>query len=168
MKARILFVALVLIASTVLAADKRNPNLANLDYFAGKWNCTGTDLSSGKPMATTSTANGRWDYANQWLVVDLNQTKPAAMKASAFLGYDAGPKQYVVGYLDSMGGYGTSGSSGWVGDTITYDGDAHMMGMSMKGRDWFKKWGANKFQHVFEVEQKGSWNKMLDETCTKK
>lgn len=167
MKARILFVALVLIASSLLAADKRDANLGNLDYFAGKWNCTGTDMSSGKAMATKSTANGRWDYGNQWLAVDLNQTQPAPMKASAFLGYDAGPKMYVVGYLDSMGGYGTSGSKGWMGDTITYDGDAHMMGMSMKGRDSFQKMGKNKFQHLFLVEENGSWKKILDETCTK-
>ena len=168
MKARIiLFLALVLVASTVLAADKPDANLRNLDYFAGKWNCTGTDLSSGKPMATAGTAYGRWDYDNRWLVVDLNQSKPMAMKAAAFLGYDSGPKQYVVGYLDSTGGYGTSGSKGWMGDTITYDGEAHMMGMAMKGRDWFQKMGANKFKHVFEVEEKGAWKKMLEETCTK-
>jgi hypothetical protein len=167
MKARILFVALLLAASSLFAADKRDPNLANLDFFAGKWNCTGTDFSSGKPMATKSTANGRWDYGNRWLAVDLNQSQPAPMKAAAFLGYDEGPKMYVVGYLDSMGGYGTSGSKGWVGDTITYDGDAHMMGMAMKGRDWFQKMGANKFKHVFEVEEKGAWKKMAEETCTK-
>ncbi|HKO54369.1 MAG TPA: hypothetical protein VJ276_00745, partial [Thermoanaerobaculia bacterium] len=104
----------------------------------------------------------------KWLVVDLMQSKPAPMKAAAFLSYDGGPKQYVVGYLDSMGGYGTSGSSGWVGDTITYMGEAHMMGMAMKGRDVFTKMGANKFHHTFDVEEKGAWKKIGEETCTKK
>ncbi|MBV9497600.1 MAG: DUF1579 family protein [Acidobacteria bacterium] len=166
MKTKIVsLLASLLVASSLLAANA-DPNLAKLEGFVGKWTCSGTDMSSGKSMASWTSVNSRWGYDGKWVVVDLDQTKPMALKATAFLGYDAGARMYVLGYLDSMAGYGTAWSKGWDGNTMTFEGDMHMMGMAMKGRDVFVKDGM-KLQHSVLVEEKGTWKKLMEETCSK-
>jgi Protein of unknown function (DUF1579) len=165
MKTRLALAALCLAALPALAA---NPNLKKLDAFAGTWHCKGTDYFP-KPHATVSTVSGKWTLDGNWLDVHYAQTKtkenPMPFSGSAYMGYDAATKKFMTGWVDNMGGYEVSDSSGWAGDSITYDGTYHGEGGG-KMRDVFTVKG-NTSHHVTEVEQKGKWVKYTDESCTK-
>jgi len=54
-----------------------------------------------------------------------------------------------------------------VKDTLTFNGDMHGGGTTMKVRDVFTKVSATKVEHMSEVEMNGKWTKLDEETCTK-
>jgi hypothetical protein len=84
------------------------------------------------------------------------------------MGYNSGTKKFLDGAVDNMGGYGTSEGDGWVGDTLTFTGPSHMGAQTMQARDIFTKKSATKFVHEGEMEMGGKWQKLDEETCTKK
>ena len=49
--------------------------------------------------------------------------------------YDAGMKRFVMLWVDNMGGWAQNTSAGWKGDVMVYEGDGHMGGQTVKGRD---------------------------------
>ena len=61
-------------------------------------------------------------------------TKPA-MEGMFHMTYDPGPKQYVMLWVDNMGGYSKETSSGWEGDKIVFSGQTAMGGKQMGTRD---------------------------------
>lgn len=66
-----------------------------------------------------------------------------------------------------MGGWSHTTSSGWKGDLIVFEGDGHMSGQTIKGRDSFTKSGTS-YTHRWELEVSGKWTLAAEETCTKK
>ena len=171
MKTRLFFVVLFLFATVAFAADAKK---TDLQYFAGDWRCTGIGFASpmGPEHATRATVSGTWIVGKQWLQLlytEINsKTNPHPIDAAMFVGYDEGLKKFVNGVLDSMGGYGTSESDGWSGDSLVFTGDMHMGGTTMKGRDTFTKKSARELVHLGEFQDdKGAWQKTDQETCRK-
>ena len=82
--------------------------------------------------------------------------------------YDVGTKQFVLMWVDNMGLRAESKSSGWKGDTMSYEGEGRMGGQSMKSRDTFTKSGAAGMKHTWEMQVNGKWMPAGEETCTKK
>jgi hypothetical protein len=176
---RILFPILVLAfaASSVPAADAPpgpNPKLKELKYFAGAWQCKGTAFAfMGMPEHKTSAnVEANWGLNDYWLMIRYHESKTAVnaqpYDVRGYWGWDDQTKKFAGGAVDNMGSYSIQSTPGWEGDKMTFDGDMHGGGMTMKSRDVFTKVNATKFQHMAEVEMNGKWTKLDEETCTKK
>jgi hypothetical protein len=67
-----------------------------------------------------------------------------------------------------MGGWAQNTSTGWKGDVMVYEGDSHMGGQTVKGRDTFTKSGTTAMKHSMEMQLNGKWTPTGEETCRKK
>ena len=168
-----LIAPLLLIATTAFA-QSATQQLQSLSSFVGTWKCSGKAFASemGPEHSTTATVTAKWTLNAKWLDMkyteDKNSKNPNPVAVSAFWGWDEGVKKYVAGAVDNMGGYGVTQSSGWDGDTLTFEGPSHMGPMTMNGRDVFTKNGDNQITHSFQIQDNaGGWKKLDEETCKK-
>jgi hypothetical protein len=152
---------------------KPAPEMSQLAYFEGTWSCSGKMFENpmGSPAgAMTSTAVVRKDLNGFFQTGTIKGTMP---KQPPFEGrfnetYDSATKQFVMLWVDNMGGWAQSASSGWRGDTIVYEGDTHIGGQTMKSRDTFTKSGPAAMTHSWEAQMNGKWMPIGEETCKKK
>lgn len=164
------FIALNAIAAQP-PAPKTDPMLRQLDYFVGKWQCSGTAFAMagapGHPVAATMM--GRWVMGGHWLAVDYVGTKtksdPQPMSVSAFLGYDPEIKKLMLGSIQNDGGYSVENSGGWSGDDLVFEGPNHMSGSTVKGRDEFHKVSNSELRYTFQLEMNGKWENAMQESC---
>jgi hypothetical protein len=169
MKTRILAAVLSLI--TVAAFGQTNPKLKEVQVFVGTWHCTGTAFASdwGPEHATKATVNGSWILGGAWLQIRYTEVKtaknPHPYAVLALWSYDEEPKAFVAGSVDNMGGYSTQQSPGWDGDKLVFSGPMHGGGMTMNTRDTFTKVNKNEVRHESEMDVKGTWKKLDQETC---
>jgi hypothetical protein len=148
--------------------------LKQLEPMIGKWQCTGIAYATpwGPEHPTSGEVAQSWIMDGKWLSFTYAEKKtadnPMPFTVVGYFGYDPELKMYVVGSVDSAGGYATGAGSGWVGDAMTFEGPWHVGGMTSKSRDTFTKKGANQIMHLGELEQNGAWMKLGQETCTRK
>ena len=170
-----LTLAMILILTAVTAAANQhmeNP-MKQLEPLLGTWQCTGIAYATPwfPEHATTAEVTQKWAMDGKWLMYSYAEKKtaenPMPFAASGYMGYDPEMKMYVVGGVDSTGGYATGASNGWTGDALVFEGPWHIGGMTAKSRDTFTKKG-NQITHLGELEYEGKWLKMGQETCTKK
>jgi hypothetical protein len=165
---------LVLMAAqgTSQEMPKPAPEMAKIDFFEGNWTCNGKMNASpmGPAGTMTSTADIRKDLGGFW---QSGSIKGTMQNMPPFEGmfhttYDPAAKQYLMFWVDNMGGWARSTSPGWQGDKMVYNGDSHMPGQKpMKGRDTFTRSGTS-MKHVWELQMDGKWMTLGEETCTKK
>ncbi len=169
MKTRTLAVVLSLI--TVAAFGQSNPKLKELQPFVGTFQCTGTGFASpmGPEHPTKATVRGTWIVGGAWLQIHYTEVKtaknPHPFDVLESWGYDEQPKAFVSGSVDNTGGYSTSQSQGWDGDTFVFTGPMHGGGMTSNSRDTFTRVGKNEIDHEGEMEVNGTWNKTDKEVC---
>jgi hypothetical protein len=169
MKTRILAVVVCLV--TVAAFGQTNPKLKELQTFVGKWQCTGTTFASpaSPEHPTAGDVTGEWILDGSWVEIRYTETKtaknPHPYAVRLLLGYDEQPKAFVSGAVDNMSGYSTGQAAGWQADKLTFSGVQHSGGGTMKFRDIFTRAGKNEVRHESEMEMKGKWVKLDQETC---
>ena len=170
-------IALAFATSSIFAADAPpgpNPKLKELSYFAGSWSCKGTGFAfMGTPEHKTSASvEAAWILDNYWLSIRYHEMKTAInahpVDVRISQGWDDQMKKFASGAVDNMGAYFIQYSPGWEGNKLTFEGEMHAGGMTMKVRDVFTKVSATKVEHMAEVEMGGKWTKLDEETCTKK
>jgi hypothetical protein len=148
---------------------KPSPVLEQLKFFTGDWQCAGTGYLEGKGHPTSAKVHGAWELNNFFLGVryeeQQTEVNPMPVTAVEHWGYGDELKKLVAGSVDSMGGYGTQATVGWEGDRMVWVGDYHLMGTKMPSRDTFVRKGANELTHLGEVQEKGAWAKLDEETC---
>jgi hypothetical protein len=175
---RILFaiLAIAFASSTLLAADappQPSPRLEELRSLAGHWTCKGTAFPfMGMPEhRTTATIDGTWGFDNHWLQFHYKElrtaTNPAPVEVQYFWGWDEQTKKFASSAVDNGGGHFNQNSQGWDGDTITFEGDMHIAGKTMRFHDVFTKMNASTLMHRGEAVMDGKWTKLDEETCTK-
>jgi hypothetical protein len=146
--------------------------MAQLAYFEGSWSCTGQVNESpfGPAGKVTSTADIRKDLGGFWQSGTIKGTMAnmPPFEGRFHATYDPGAKQFVMLWVDSMGGWSRSMAAGWKGDTIVYEGESHMGPQSMTTRDSFTRSGAGSMKHAWEAQIDGKWTPLGEETCTKK
>ena len=151
---------------------KPAPEMSQLAYMEGAWTCAGKMLESpmGPAGTMTSTADIRKDLNGHFQSGTIKGSMPnmPAFEGRFHATYDAGMKQFVMLWVDNMGGWAQSMSSGWKGDTMVYEGDTHMAGQTMKSRDTFTKSGPASMKHSWEMQMNGKWAPLGEETCKKK
>jgi hypothetical protein len=169
---RILFAILTLAIAASAIADP-NPKLRELAPLAGHWTCNGTAFAFlGMPEhKTTATIDSKWTFNDYWLQFHFTEAKTAAnpmpVEVEYHWGWDEQTKQFAATAVDNGGGHFNQTSPGWNGDAITFDGEMHIAGTTMKFHDVFTKITATKIMHRGEALIDGKWTKLDEETCTK-
>jgi uncharacterized protein DUF1579 len=187
MKARSIKVALLAVAlatvpcTSAWAAEKKAdkpmvhpkpaPEIAKLKFFDGSWSCSGEGVMEpgGPAVKMTSSVKSHSDLGGFWQsgMVKGGPTGAPPFEGMFHMTWDPAAKQYLMLWVDSMGGWSQMRSSGWEGDKIVFTGDTQMGTMKMRARDTFTRRGASAMTHLGEGEVGGKWTKMLDETCRK-
>lgn len=168
-------VCLLFAASLFAQMPKPAPQLKELQPFIGNWDCKGELYNSpefGPGHKIVATVSSKWILGNFWVSTDFKETKtkvaPEPFHGLIFLGYDGERKEFALGSLDNLGSYETAGATGWVGDTMTFEGPQHTGTETLTVRDAFTKSGTTKMSHVYSVKGKdGSWRKIEEDHCTR-
>lgn len=159
-------------ASAQQGPPKPAPEMSQIAYFEGTWTCEGKTFESpmGPAGAMKSTAVVRKDLGGHFQTGSIKGTgaNMPPFEGTFHMTYDTGLKQFVMLWVDNMGGWAQNMSSGWKGDTMIYEGEGHMGGQTMKGRDTFTKTGATAMKHTWEMQVNGKWTPAGEETCKKK
>lgn len=146
-----------------------NPALAQLKFFAGKWQCTGTGYMEGKGHPIAAMVHADWDLNGFFMSLRYEEKKTAAnpmpITAVEHWGYSDQRKILFAGQIDSLGGHGTQGTGGWEGDTLVWMGETHLMGATLPSRDTFVRHGDDEVTHVGELQQNGAWVKQDEQSC---
>jgi hypothetical protein len=153
------------------AMPKPASEMAQLKFFEGSWSCEGTafDNPMGPGGKTKGTVKSQTDLGGFWQTGTVRNTMAGmpAMEGRFNMTYDRGAKQFLLLWVDSMGGYSHETSSGWDGDKIIFTGEVAMSGKTMRARDTFTKAGAGSLRHLSEMQANGKWTPLGDETCRK-
>jgi hypothetical protein len=156
-------------APTPVGPPRPSPALDQLKFFAGDWQCAGTGYVEGKGHPTSAKVHAAWELNNFFLGLryeeQQTEVNPMPVTAVEHWGYGDEIKKLIAGQVDSMGGYGTQVTAGWEGDRLVWVGDYHWMGTKMASRDTFMRRGANEITHLGELQAKGAWTKLDEETC---
>ena len=166
---------LLLVASAALAqsAPKPAPEMSNIKYFSGSWTCSGDAPASpfGPAHKTKSSMTLKSDLDGFWYDGMMTEMKTASnthpVKGMMHVGYDSAAKQYVMVWLDNFGSWATEMSPGWQGDTMVWTGDQMLMGEKAAAKDTMVKKSDTEYTHKFELQTKGQWGTIVDETCKK-
>jgi hypothetical protein len=166
------FAAVVPCAAAPDAPPKPAAEMSNLKVFDGNWTCDGkVEATPLGPAGTmTGTVSSRTDLGGFWQSGTVKSTMaglPANMEGMFHMTYDPGSKQYVLLWVDNMGAYSHTTSTGWQGDKIVFTGDTSMGGKSMKVRDTFTKAAGGSLKHDMEAQIDGKWTVTGSETCKK-
>ena len=146
--------------------------MSQIAYFEGTWTCQGKTFDSpmGPAGAIKGTADIRKDLNGHFQSGTIKGSMPnmPPFEGRFHVTYDVGMKQFVMIWVDNMGGRAQSTSTGFKGDTMVYEGEGHMGGQTMKSRDTFTKSGPSSMRHTWEMQMDGKWMPLGDETCQKK
>ncbi len=97
------------------------PDFSPMMFLMGTWTCT--QMLRGKTRPDTSTTTMGLD--DMWMVTQdaappFDQYRTVTINTTTYTGYDATTKQWVQISVDNSGGYSTSTSPGWQGNTMTW------------------------------------------------
>ena len=171
--------ALALMSTPLLAKDApapaaAPPELAQVAFFEGTWNCTGKTFANpmGPEHATVATVHGAKAVGGMWVHLTYDENKTAAnpmpFHVGVYMGYDAAKKTFVQSCVDVFGGYCTQNGNGWSGDTMKFEGTGNAGGKQFGVRDTFTKKGANQVTHTGEMQgDDKQWIKTDEEICHK-
>lgn len=167
-------------APSLLAEDKPAgppkpaPEMSQLSYLVGTWNCAGKTFASpfGPEHATKGVAHAQMALDGFRLVIHYDETKTAAspmpFRILQVIGWDATQKAFDSHCYDSMGGDCTQTSPGWKGDALVFEGTGLMGGQKSGARDTFTKVSATEMTHKGEMQgADGKWQAGDEETCHK-
>ena len=154
------------------AHPKPPAEMANLTFFGGTWACTGEGAMEpgGKMMKMDSSVQSTTGLGGFWQVGTVKGSVMGGMppfEGMFHMTWDPAAKDYVMFWVDNMGGWSQTRAPGWQGDKIVFTGDTQMGTQKMKTRDTFVKKADGSMNHFGETEAGGTWTKMMDETCRK-
>lgn len=174
------FVAAVACAALVPGAFAQGPpavpkppaEMASLKFFGGTWACTGEGaMEPGGPMMKMDSAvQSTTGLGGFWQVGTVKGSPMGGMppfEGMFHMTWDAAAKQYVMFWVDNMGGWSQTSAPGWQADKLVFTGDSQMGTQKMKTRDTFVKKADGTMNHIGEMEAGGKWTKMMDEICRK-
>jgi hypothetical protein len=152
---------------------KPGPEMEQLNAFVGNWHCEGAVPASpfGPAHKSKTDVQIHKDLGGFWVSGHVKELKtaesPMPIEGNFHQTYDPGKKQYVMIWVDNFGGWATSTSPGWEADKIAWTGESFMAGQTFGSRDTFTKKGPGVLLHGMEMQDKGQWTSMGDETCKK-
>jgi hypothetical protein len=154
-----------------MAMPKPAPEMAQLRFFEGSWNCTGTMSPSpfGPGGTMKSTVRTHSALGGFWESGVVKGTSPGLppFEGMFHMTWDPGAKRHLMFWVDNMGGWAQSTAPGWEGDKIVFSGDSYMAGKKYATRDTFAKGAAGALKHSWEMQADGKWSPLGEETCHK-
>lgn len=163
--------AFIVTGSAQQGPPKPAAEMSQLAGMEGRWSCEGKMFQTPMSPAGTmkSTADIRRDLDGHFQTGTIKGTSATMppFEGRFHTTYDTGMKQFVMLWVDNMGGWAQTTSAGWKGDTMVYEGEGHMGGQAMKSRDTFTRSGTGSLKHSWEMEVGGKWVPAGEETCTK-
>lgn len=155
-------------AEARMEAPRPAPELEQLKWIEGKWNCTGKGMGAdGAMMDSKSTVNIKRDLNGFFYTGDYRQDAGAGMpemKGTWLVGRDA--NGFAVMSYDSMGSM-TMEKGGYSGEKLNVTGETVMNGKTVKTRELVAKKSDTEALHRIEQEKNGTWSPMIEETCRK-
>jgi len=123
----------------------------------------GQDTKGTGSIKSEMGLNGRFQRAMHSYVMEPGQP---AMEGMQMLTYNPDKKKYVSHWFDGTSPTAIEMSGDLKDGTLTVSGDADMMGQKMKMRATYKK-TADGFSFVLEMDQGGTWSKLISGTYKK-
>jgi hypothetical protein len=159
-------------AQGAMEHPKPAAEMAGLKVFDGSWTCSGQGAMEpgGAMMKMDSTVKSHADLGGFWQSGTVKGAPMAGMPAFEgmfHMTWDPAAKQYVMLFVDNMGGRSETRAPAWAGDTLVFTGEGQMGDQKMGMRDTFVKKADGSLGHVGEMQVKGQWVKMMDEVCKK-
>jgi hypothetical protein len=143
--------------------------------FEGSWKCEtkfpANAFGPGSPEVNAkSTVKftkdkdlGGFFYRGEYAVAKQKGV-PMPLKGIFYIGWDPGTQGVVVTNVDNMGTAGMS--TGKIeGDTVTYTGEAVMMGAKVKTRESMGKKSDKEAWHKAEIDMGKGWMPFGEDTC---
>jgi hypothetical protein len=132
-----------------------------LKFLTGSWACEGTaNLGPGKSVKIKATAKTKSELGGFWQSFVYTEKKskdyPMAITAIGTWGWDATSKKFVRAEFQSTGGYVTGTSSGWAGDTFTWDLEISSFMGKMNAKHIFTKKSDKEFVHKIDASLPGA------------
>jgi len=170
--------AALVVAAPLLAEDKPMgppkpaPEISQLSYLVGTWNCAGKTFATpfGPEHATEGVAHAQMALDGFRLVIHYDETKTAASpmpyRVLQVVGYDSAQKVFDSACFDNFGSTCTQTTQGWKGNALVFEGTGLMMGQKSGARDTFTKVSATEMTHKGEMQgADGKWQTGDEETC---
>lgn len=157
--------------ATQVGAQQPSGSADPLGKFVGSGNCTGQALGEDMKAfhATTGKLRSQKVLDGNWVEIHFDEDpradNPKPFSVVQYIGYDKARKRYVSVLVDNSGSsYSTGTSSGWKGDSISFD--ESLAGRSVGFRDIMTSSNGT-FGHVGMLRDKhGKWIKADEEHCT--
>jgi len=160
-------------AQAPAAASKPAPELDQLAFFTGDWQCTGqapaSELGPARVTRTGITFTrelGGFAYGFKLAEVKTKEN-PSPALGMGFITFDAADKKLMSLATDNFGGPYVQASKGWEADKMVLDGPGTIMGQKIQAKDTFSKTSPTAFAHVYELKMGGKWVTVVDEKCQK-
>ena len=118
----ILFFVTALNIACAASAEQPPAPMQSLDYFKGRWTCTGVFLSSGKSIASTMRYDS--DLQGSAIIKHHDDSEPNIYRAIEAWGYDAKTKHFNATILDNFGGARRFSSAGWQDNELSWSSAA--------------------------------------------
>jgi len=96
-------------------------DFSSMNFLMGTWTCTQMLRGSKRPDTSTTTMgmDGMW-MVTQDTAPPFDKYRNYTITSTSYMGYDPSTKMWIQTGVDSGGGYFTSTSPGWQGNTITW------------------------------------------------
>lgn len=150
--------------------DGQSPS-SHIATFVGNAICAGTPKGSGP--ADTGRYHAEKALDGHWVVVHYRQDRSAAnpnpFEVVQYFGYDPVKKRYLTVMVGNGAGvHGVGFSSGWKGNSITFDDVEWSRGKSHPSRETFTTGGSGLSGYTaWSRDTQGKWIKAYEETCHK-
>jgi hypothetical protein len=143
--------------------------------MSGTWVCTGsmdnpqapgTQVKTRSEMRIAPAVDG-FAYSGIYRL-EKNAAMPTGSKATMHWGFDTVRNRLVEFGFDNMGSSWQGSSEGQKDGAVVWAEEGTMMGQPMKTRTTVTRKGPREISLVAELENKGAWQKMGEDTCRKK
>ncbi|HET9819933.1 MAG TPA: DUF1579 family protein [Rhodanobacteraceae bacterium] len=156
------------------AATGAPPGLDQLDVFLGNWSCNGKAYASSTvPTPVTSgQIHAETAVDGQWIDMRYDETATATNQdpfhVAQYLGYDPVTQKFLLVSVDNFLAHNTETSTGWKGNTITFEGTTVSDGRNAGIRETYTVLNPNEMTHSAAARgANGQWITTDEETCRK-
>lgn len=151
------------------------PQLAQLDYLVGTWDCEGTFIGNpAEPaypieveLTVTRQLRGHF-YKIDWREKETADN-PHPTHAHWVFGWDHGAGRFVADYIDNKGNRVRQFGDGWDGDEFSVEGPMSLYeGKELPLRDTFVRTGPDTCREIGAVFKYGEWRVAGDMECVRR
>ena len=150
------------LALTGSGIDEPSQSGEPLGYLIGTWHVVSVDPTGGDELAVCYSVQ---PFVSDKWISGVATSKTPGFGAKDVWGYDRASAELIRTIFDRSGTYAVVRSSGWKGDTLVLEGDAHSAGGTMRVRETIRRVNENEFKATWEALRGGNWSAYAIETA---